>query len=429
MVMRLQAFVAILLVSIAVAILGGIPVNKVIEVIRNGMGGILGYIAIVIALGTMFGEIVQASGGAQRIADSILNKFGEQKSQWALILIGIIVAIPVFFEVALILFLPLVYDLTKRSSRSILYYGIPLAAGIAVAHAFIPPTPGPVAVASLLGADLGWVILMGFIAGVPASIVGGVLFGKYISKRIYYGVPDFVNLKPDELNGNPDRKLPSFGLTLFIIILPLFLILMNTGSSVMLPEGNLAREWMVFIGHPFVALLLALLCSFYFLGTKLGFTAKEIQGIATKSLEPIGMIILVTGAGGVFSQVLIATGIGNALVDLLSSTNLPVILFAFIIAAVVRISQGSATVAMVMSAGLLAPIVASADYSGAMLGCITIAIASGATILSHVNDSGFWLINQLMGLSEKDTLRSWTLMVTIIGTTGLLVVMTIGYFL
>lgn len=429
MVMRLQAFVALLLVSIAVAILGGIPINNVIEVIRNGMGGILGYIAIVIALGTMFGEIVQSSGGAQRIADSILNKFGEQKSQWALILIGIIVAIPVFFEVALILFLPLVYDLTKRSARSILYYGIPLAGGIAVAHAFIPPTPGPVAVASLLGADLGWVILIGLVAGIPSSIVGGLIFGKYISKRIYYGVPEFINQKSDEKTLNPNQKLPSFRLTIFIITLPLFLILMNTASSVLLPEGDLTREWMSFIGHPFMALLIALLCSFYFLGTKLGFSAKEIQSIATKSLEPIGMIILVTGAGGVFSQVLIATGIGNALVDLLSSTSLPVILFAFLVAAVVRISQGSATVAMVMAAGLLAPIVSSADYSGAMLGCITIAIASGATIMSHVNDSGFWLINQLMGISERDTLRSWTVMVTIIGTTGLLVVMTIGYFL
>lgn len=429
MYIRMQAFVALLLVSIGVAILGGIPVNEVIEVIRKGMGGILGYIAIVIALGTMFGEIVQATGGAQRIADSILNSFGEQKSQWALILIGIIVAIPVFFEVALILFLPLVYDLTKRSARSILYYGIPLASGIAVAHAFIPPTPGPVAVASLIGADLGWVILIGLIAGIPASIVGGVIFGKYISKRIYYGVPDFVKLKSDEISGNSERKLPSFAITLFIIILPLFLILMNTASSVLLPEGNLAREWMTFIGHPFMALLIALLCSFYFLGTKLGFSRLEIQKIATKSMEPIGMIILVTGAGGVFSQVLIATGIGNALVELLSSTNLPVLLFAFLVAAVVRVSQGSATVAMVMSAGLLAPIVGAADYSGAMLGCITIAIACGATIISHVNDSGFWLINQLMGLSERDTLRSWTVMVSIIGATGLIIVMIIGYLL
>lgn len=429
MVFRIQAFVSLLMVSILVAILGGIPITGVIDVIRTGMGGILGYIAIVIGLGTMFGEIVRASGGAQRIADSILKTFGEQKSQWALIMIGLIVAIPVFFEVALILFIPLVYDLTRKSSRSILYYGIPLACGIAVAHAFIPPTPGPVAVASLLGVDLGWVILIGLIAGFPAAVVGGVFFGKYIAKQIHYGVPEFVHITASGTNPGPERKLPSFAMTLTIIGLPLVLILLNTASGVLLAEGNLFREWMSFIGHPFIALLLAVLSSFYFLGTKLGFPAREIQKIATKSMEPIGMIILVTGAGGVFSQVLIATGVGSALVELMSNTNLPVILFAFLIAAVVRVSQGSATVAMVMAAGLVSPIVESADYSGAMLGCIATAIACGATILSHVNDSGFWLINQLMGISERDTLRSWTVMVTIVGVIGVTVVMIIGFFL
>jgi Gnt-I system low-affinity gluconate transporter len=425
---RIEAFISMLFVSVLTALLGGIPITGVIDVIRTGMGGILGYIAIVIGLGTMFGEIVQASGGAQRIADSILKTFGEQKSQWALVLIGLIIAIPVFFEVALILFIPLVYDLTRKSGRSILYYGIPLACGIAVAHAFIPPTPGPVAVASLLGADLGWVILIGLIAGFPAAVVGGIIFGKYIAGRINQGVPEYMMVTAPELSPGSDRKLPSFAMTLAVIGLPLALILLNTAGTVLLPEGNTIREWMSFIGHPFIALMIAALTAFYFLGTRLGFTAKEVQKIATKSMEPVGMIILVAGAGGVFSQVLIATGVGNALVDLMSSTNLPVILFAFLIAALVRVSQGSATVAMVTAAGLLAPVVGQAGYSGAMLGCIATAIACGATVLSHVNDTGFWLISQLMGISERDTLRSWTVMVTIVGFTGLIVVMIIGSF-
>ncbi|REL24531.1 gluconate transporter [Rhodohalobacter sp. SW132] len=429
MVVRVQAFLALLLVSIIVAIVGGIPITEITQAIQDGMGGTLGYIAIVVGIGTMLGEIVQVSGGAQRIADTIIRSFGENKSQWALAAVGLIVAIPVFFEVALILFIPLIYDMTRKTGRSILYYGIPLVGGIAVAHAFIPPTPGPVAVASLIGADLGWVILMGIIAGVPSAAVGGVFFGKFIAKKIHRDVPDYMEVEVPESAADRERKLPSFGMVISIIALPLVLILLNTGSDILLAEGDPVRRWLSLIGHPFTALLLATLLSFYLLGTRLGFTAAEIQKIASRSMEPVGMIILVTGAGGAFGQILIATGVGEALVGLMEDTNMPVILFAFLVATVVRVSQGSATVAMVTAAGLIAPIVSMGDYSAPLLACITIAIACGGTVLSHVNDSGFWLVNQYMGLTEKETLQSWTVMETIIGLTGLAVVMTIGAFL
>ncbi|MEX0771550.1 MAG: gluconate:H+ symporter [Balneolales bacterium] len=429
MYLRVQAFIALLLVSLLVAILGGIPIGEVVDAIQDGMGGTLGYIAIVVGIGTMLGEIIQVSGGARQIANTIVKAFGERRSQSALALIGLIVAIPVFFEVALILFIPLVYDFTRRTGKSILYYGIPLVAGIAVAHAFIPPTPGPVAVASLLGADLGWVILVGIVAGIPSTAIGGVFFGSYISKKIHQGIPEYMEVELPDDESNKGRAQPTFLMVVSIIALPLVLILLNTATSVFLPEGNEFREWMSFVGHPFIALIAAALMAFYFLGTRLGFTADEVQQVATKSMEPVGMIILVTGAGGVFGQVLIATGVGDALVELLTTTNLPVILFAFLIAAVVRVSQGSATVAMVTAAGLVAPIVEAGGYSAPLLACITIAIACGGTVLSHVNDSGFWLVSQFMGLSEKDTLRSWTVMETIIGLTGLAIVMGIGSFL
>lgn len=425
---RIQAFVALLLVSLLVAVVGGIPASEITDAIRTGMGGTLGYIAVVIGLGTMLGEIIHVSGGARKIADTILKAFGEKRSQWALGLVGIIVAIPVFFEVALILFIPMVYDLTRRSGKPILYYGIPLVAGIAVAHAFIPPTPGPVAVASLLNADLGWVILMGLISGIPATIIAGVYFGKYISGKITKGVPEYMNMNVPEGVGMGTKKSPSFGLVIAIIALPLSLILANTATSVIYPEGHTIREWASLVGHPFSALLIATLFSFYFLGTRLGFSAEEIQKIATKSMEPVGMIILVTGAGGVFGYVLITTGVGNALVELMSTTSLPVILFAFLGAMLVRVSQGSATVAMVTAAGLLAPIVEASSFSAPMLGCITIAVACGATVLSHVNDSGFWLVSRFMGLSEKETLKSWTVMVTLIGVVGVTIVLIIGFF-
>ncbi|MEX2600689.1 MAG: gluconate:H+ symporter, partial [Balneolaceae bacterium] len=323
-VVRMQAFIALLLVSLAAAVAGGIPVGEIAETIQEGMGSTLGYIAVVIGIGTMIGELLQVSGGANQIANTIVRGFGERKAPWALSLIGLIVAIPVFFEVALILFIPLVYNLTRRTGRSLLHYGIPLAAGMAVAHAFIPPTPGPVAVASLIGADLGWVIFFGFIAGVPAALAGGVYFGKYIGNRIDIGVPEHMVPEVPEPAEGQERRNPGFGIAVAIITVPLLLILMNTASDVWLEESQLLSQWMTFIGHPFTALIIAVLMAFYFLGTRLGFTREEVQRVATRSMEPVGMIILLTGAGGVFGKVLVAAGVGDVLVDMMSTTNLPV---------------------------------------------------------------------------------------------------------
>ena len=426
--LRMQAFIALLVVSMIVAVIGGIPIGDVIATIQEGMGGILGYIAIVIGIGTMIGEILRVSGGAKQIAGTLLKKFGEKKAPWALSLIGLIVAIPVFFEVALILFIPLVYDLTKRTGKSILYYGIPLVAGIAVAHAFIPPTPGPVAVAALIGADLGWVILFGLIAGVPSAIVGGIFFGRYIGNKIIIGVPEHMIPETDDIEVSL-MKIPGFAISVSVIIVPLLLILMNTASGIFFPEGHPAAIWMSFIGHPFSALIIACLMAFHFLGTRLGFTREQVQQVATRSMQPVGMIILLTGAGGVFGRVLVTAGVGEVLIDVMASTALPVVLFAFIVATVIRVAQGSATVAMVTTAGLIAPIIEVAGYSPPLIGCVTIAIACGATVLSHVNDSGFWLVKEFFGMTEKQTLKSWTIMETIIGLTGVSIVLVISLFL
>ena len=428
-VLRMQAFIALLLVSLLAAVAGGIPVGEIIDTIQQGMGGILGYIAVVIGIGTMIGEMLHVSGGAKQIADTIIKGFGERKAPWALSLIGLIVAIPVFFEVALILFIPLVYNITKKTGKSILRYGIPLAAGIAVAHSFIPPTPGPVAVAALIGADLGWVIFFGLIAGIPATIVGGIFFGRYIGERINVGVPENMVSAVPGIELGDERRKPGFGIAVAIIIVPLVLILSNTATNVWLGDEHAVSQWMSFIGHPFSALMISILMAFYFLGTKLGFSREEVQRVATKSMEPVGMIILLTGAGGVFGRVLVATGVGEVLVDVMSSTNLPVVLFAFLVATVIRVAQGSATVAMVTAAGLIAPIIEMGSYSPPLIGTIVIAIACGATVLSHVNDSGFWLVKEYMGLTEKQTLKSWTIMETIIGVTGVTIVLIISFFL
>ncbi|WNZ26112.1 gluconate transporter [Leptolyngbya sp. NK1-12] len=455
-VVRLQAFLALLIASLFVAVIGGIPPAEIADTIREGMGSTLGYIAIVIGLGAMFGELLQVSGGAEQIANTLVRKFGEINAQWALGLAGLAIATPVFFDVGLIICIPLVYSLGRRTGRSLLYYAIPLVAGLAVGHSFVPPTPGPVAVASLLGADLGWVILFGLLAGLPALAIGGVLFGKYIAKRIHLNVPaemeeavaesiaatsgasdiaELDSLESEKANRELIEKelsrkpLPSFGMVITIIAIPLVLILLNTVLGVILPEGNPVRNWMSFIGHPFTALTLATLLSFYFLGTLRGYSMSDILRITTKSFEPVGLIILVTGAGGVFGKVLVETGVGKALAEAMAASNLPVILLAFLIAAAVRVSQGSATVSMVTAAGLIAPVLQTGTYSAPLIGAITIAIAAGATILSHVNDSGFWLVGRYLGMSEKDTLRSWTVMETIIGFVGFAVVFVLSFFL
>jgi Gnt-I system low-affinity gluconate transporter len=341
----------------------------------------------------------------------------------------LIVAIPVFFDVALILFIPLVYSLARRSGRSLLYYAIPLLAGIAVAHAFIPPTPGPVAVAGLLGADLGWVIALGLASGVPATLVGGVWFGRYASRRIHLEVPDIMQLPGGSEEPPRQRRRPGFTLSATLVALPLVLILLGTASSVWLREGSRAREVLSLLGHPFTALVVAALLSFYLLGIRLGFSADEVRRMATRSLEPVGLIILVTGAGGVFGKVLMAAGVGEAAAEWMSASSLPLVVLAFLLAAVVRVAQGSATVSMVTAAGLLAPIIEAGSHSPARVAATVIAVACGATVLSHVNDSGFWLVSRYLGMDEQQTLRVWTVMETLVGLTGLGVVLLLSLFL
>ncbi|MGD7046283.1 GntP family permease [Jeotgalibacillus proteolyticus] len=422
---KLHAFVALLLVSLLVGVAAGMPLGDVLTSVETGMGGTLGFVAVVVGLGAMFGRMLEVSGGAERLAQTLIGKFGEKNSQWALGITGFVVAIPVFFDVGFIILVPIIYGLARKTGKSLLFYGIPLLAGLAVTHSYIPPTPGPIAVASIIQADLGWVILFGALAGIPSMIIAGPIFGKYIAKKIHVAVPDYMEVEETD----PDRDLPSFGLIAFLVFIPLILILANTLSGVMLDEGNAVRSFLTFLGHPFVALTIATLLTFILLGTRRGYTRDEVQSIATKALEPAGIIILVTGAGGVFKQVLIDSGVGEVLGEMMANSSLPPILMAFAIALLVRVAQGSATVAMVTAAGLISPVIETVGYSGPILGLIVIAIAAGATAVSHVNDSGFWLVNRYFGLDVKDTLKTWTVMETIIGVVGFTVVFIISLFI
>lgn len=423
--LRVAAFVALLLVSVLVGLGTNMPGAEIINSIRNGMGGTLGFVAVVVGLGAILGQLLESSGGIQCVAQTIIRKFGADRAQWGLGLTGFIIAIPVFFDVALIILIPLVYGLAQNAGRSLLYYAMPLLAGLAVAHSFVPPTPGPIAVADLLDADLGWVIIFGALAGIPSMMLAGPMFGRYIAKRIHIDAPDSFLEAVDNHAG----ASISFAKVSTVILLPLVLIMLSTITPIWLGDEHVATTIITFVGHPFVALLAATLLAMVLLAQMDGFSKDDILAIANKGLEPAGIVILITGAGGAFKQLLIDSGVGAALADTMADSRLPILVLAFMIAGLTRIAQGSATVAMITAAGLLSPVAAAQELSATMLALLVIAISSGATILSHVNDSGFWLVSRYLGMSEKDTLRSWTVMTTIIALTGLAVTLIISVFI
>ena len=413
--LRMQAFIALLIASILVGVIAGMEPSAIIRTMQEGMGNTLGFVAMVVGLGAMFGAILEHTGGAEALAKFLLNTFGEKRASWALMLTGFFVAIPVFFDVAFIILVPLIYSLQRKTKKSLLMYGIPLLAGLAVTHAFIPPTPGPVAVADILKADLGWVIAFGVLAGLPAAIVSGPLFGTYISKKIHINAPVL------EDNLSEHTHYPAVGLIASIIGIPIVLIVGNTLlNSPLTNHLNIPQtvtSWMQMIGHPFSALIIANLVAWYLLGIRRGVSNADLLKITTKSMAPAGIIILLTGAGGVFKQMLVNTKTGEMLATYFAEQGVSILLFAFLAAVLVRILQGSSTVAMITAAGLTAPLLAENlnDIDKALM---VIAIASGASILSHVNDSGFWLVSKYLGLDEKQTFKSWTMMTTILALVG-----------
>ncbi|WP_228851046.1 GntP family permease [Aegicerativicinus sediminis] len=420
---KLQAFLALLIGSIVVGILAGISPNEIMTSIQNGMGNTLGFVAVVVGLGAIFGAILEQSGGANAIANYLLKLVGDKKAGWALMATGFIISIPVFFDVAFIILIPLLYSIQRRTRKSLLLYAIPLLAGLAVTHSFIPPTPGPIAVADILNADLGWVIILGILVGLPTAIISGPLFGKYISSKIFVEAPKLIETDDSE------HVSPPIGLIFIIISIPIVLIVCNTVVS-NLNNIDTSAIWFKLIqlmGHPFGALIIANLLAWYLLGTKRGFSSKQLLTISTKSLNAVGAIILLTGAGGVFKEILITTHIGEMIGNLISEQGFGLLIMAFLVASLVRILQGSATVAMITAAGLVAPAL-SPESSETTKAFLVLAIASGATILSHVNDSGFWLVSNYLGLSEKQTFRSWTVMTCLLSLTGFALILLLQLF-
>lgn len=420
---RMQAMIAILVGAVAIGLAAGMPFELIIKSVNDGMGNTLEGIALLVGLGSMFGAILEISGGAQTLAVTMVDRFGDRKAAWALGITGLVIAMPVFFDAGLIILIPLAFSLAKRTSRSSLYYAIPLLAGLAVGHAFIPPTPGPVLVATMLGVDLGWVIMVGVVCGAFAMIVAGPVWGAYCGKRYFIPVPEHVASQPDI----DTKKLPSFTTVVLIILIPLVLIILKSVAGVVEAMAPM-RSVINFLGEPFVALTIATLVAMALLGYRNGYSSKELERVMTKSLEPVGLILLVTACGGVLRYILQYSGLGEIIGGAVASASLPIVVVAFVVAALVRISVGSATVAMTMAAGIIAAMPEIAALSPLHLACVTASIAGGATVCSHFNDSGFWLVKTLVGMDEKTTLRTWTIMETLVGATGFVVALVISLF-
>jgi len=423
---KLQPLIAILIAALSIGLIAGMPVSMIVDTVNKGMGETLKGIALLVGLGSMFGAILEISGGAERVALTMMHKFGEKRAPWALGLTGMVVAIPVFFDAGLIILIPLAFSIARRAKKSTLYFVIPLLAGLAVGHAFIPPTPGPVLVANILGVDLGLVIGLGLICGAVAMIVAGPLFGKFCGDHYDIPVPEQYLNTPEY----DEEKLPSFASVVGIIMIPLGLILINSVLGQM-PEGGFAdylRPVFHFLGTPFIALLLATLTAMYLLGVKHGYTREDLEKVMTKSLEPTGLIMLVTAGGGVLRYMLQDSGLGDIIGNVVAATPVPIVVVAFLIALAVRVSVGSATVAMTMAAGIVAAMPMVEALPPIHLACIVMAIAGGSTAFSHFNDSGFWLVKSLCRLDEKTTFKTWTMMETLVGVSGFLVALVISFF-
>ena len=420
---KVHAMLSILIGAIAIGLIAGMPFEEIVTAVDDGIGNTLKGIALLVGLGSMFGAILEASGGAQTLAVTMVKKFGDEKAAWALGITGLVISIPVFFDAGLIILIPLAFSLAKRTKKSSLFYAIPLLAGLAVGHAFIPPTPGPVLVATMLNVELGWVILVGVCCGFFAMIVAGPVWGAICGKKFYVPVPEQIANQEDI----DESKLPSFASVVTIIMIPLVLIILKSVAGVVPALAGVAPLFN-FLGQPFAALLIATLAAMFILGTRHGYTMPELEKILTKSLEPTGLILLVTACGGVLRYILQYSGLGEIIGNAVASINLPIVIVAFLVAALVRICVGSATVAMTMAAGIVAAMPEIASLSPMYLACVVAAVAGGATVCSHFNDSGFWLVRSLIGLDEKTTLKTWTIMETLVGGTGFIVALIISFF-
>lgn len=420
---KLSAFIALTISGLALGVMAGMPFEKIAGSFQTGMGNTLGFLATVLGLGTVLGRMLEVSGGAQRLAQTLIKAFGEKNAHWAMMIVAFICGIPVFFQVGFVLLIPVLFSIAFQTKMSLIKIGIPVVAGLVVVHGLVPPHPAALAIVGTLKADVGATIIYSLLIGFPAAIIAGPIFGNIVSKYVTANPPE--QLFKTELI--PEEKLPGFGTTLFTILLPMIIMVIKTIAELTLAKNSASLPIISFVGNPITALLISVLCSYFTLGFSRGLKKEEILKITDGCFGPVAGILLVIGAGGAFNQVLQDSGIGKALGGVLTSLHMNPILLAWIIALIMRFAVGSTTVAMVTAAGIILPILPSFPNLNPAILCV--AIGAGGIGLSHVNDSGFWIVKEYYGMSVQDTFKTWTLCTTIASVVAVIGALMVSFIL
>ncbi|WP_312239443.1 gluconate:H+ symporter [Pantoea sp.] len=410
-VFKVNGFIALIFVSAVVGIAEGMAPLAVMASIQKGIGSTLGSLAMILGLGAMLGRLVSDTGAAQRVATTLIAVFGRERLQWALVVTGLIVGLAMFYEVGFVLLLPLVFTIVAAANLPLLYVGVPMVAALSVTHCFLPPHPGPTAIATIFGANLGTTLLYGLIITIPTVIVAGPIFSKFLKS--------FEKSPPEGLYNPkifPENEMPGFWISIFAAVIPVVLMAFAAICELTMPKENPIRQFFEFIGNPAVALFIAVVIAVFTLGLRNGRRMEEVMDMCGDSIAAIAMIVFIIAGGGAFKQVLVDSGVGNYIADMMKGSSLSPLLMCWTVAAMLRIALGSATVAAITTAGIVMPIIAATGSDPALM---VLAVGSGSVIASHVNDPGFWLFKGYFNLSVVETLKTWTVMETLISILGL----------
>jgi gluconate:H+ symporter, GntP family len=417
---KINPFVVLLSVSLLLAIVTGMPAQTIVKSFETGVGNTLGHIAIVVGLGTMLGKMMAESGGADRIAHTLIRLFGEKNVPWAMVTVGFIVGLPVFFEVGFVLLVPIAFNIAKRTGTSLVLVGLPMVAGLSVVHGLVPPHPAAMLAVAAYNADMGRTILYAMLVGIPTAILAGPLYAKLIAPHIQLNLDNPIAAQ--FIDETPKTNLPSFGLTVSTILLPVVLMLVGSWADVFSAPSSATNTILHFIGGADIALLIAVVVSFITLGEMRGFTRETILKFSNECLAPTATITLLIGAGGGFGRILQDSGTSQAIVDVALHAHISILVLAWLVAALVRLATGSATVAMTTAAGIVAPL--ALHVAAVRPELLVIATGAGSLVFSHVNDGGFWMVKEYFNMSVSQTMKTWSICETIISVMAL--ALTIG---